>query len=82
MRQDGDLWKPVGFSPTRPKEGVFLRGTVKHGRIEYGIEKYFVQEGTGKVIEDAMRRDRSSVIVELTVASNGKAAIKSVQVQE
>jgi uncharacterized membrane-anchored protein len=84
MKQDGELWKPVGISPTRPKEGVFLRGVRKpySGEIVYGIESYFVQEGTGKAIENAMRQNRESVVVELTVAPNGKAAIKAVHVPE
>ncbi|MDR0328240.1 MAG: GDYXXLXY domain-containing protein, partial [Planctomycetaceae bacterium] len=83
MKQEGDLWKADGFSYTRPKEGIFLRGTLHYNTIKYGIESYFVQEGKGKAIEDAMRwetipRDQESVIVELTVAPNGKAAIKTV----
>jgi uncharacterized membrane-anchored protein len=82
MKQEGDLWKADGFSFTRPKEGIFLCGTLQYRTIEYGIESYFVQEGKGKTIEDAMRRDQASVVVELTVAPNGKAAIKTVQVQE
>ena len=83
MQQDGTLWKAVGISQAKPKEGVFLRGTVKHGRIEYGIESYYVQEGKGKPIENAMRNreDSQSVIVELVVAPNGKASIKEVHVQ-
>ena len=83
MEQDGEIWKATGVSRTRPKEGVFLRGTLKpYGHeIVYGIESYFVQEGTGKAIENAMRRgSESSVVVELMVAPNGKAAIKTVRV--
>ncbi|MDR3108762.1 MAG: GDYXXLXY domain-containing protein [Planctomycetaceae bacterium] len=83
MRQGGELWQPDRVSRNRPKDGVFLRGTVKpySSEIVYGIESYFVQEGTGKAIEQAMRRDRESVIVELTVAPNGKTAIKTVHVK-
>ena len=85
MKQDGDLWKATGISRERPKEGVFLRGEYRRNRIEYGIESYFVQEGTGKPIEDAMRWNNSgktSVVVELVVAPNGKASIKTVEVLE
>ena len=88
MEQEGELWKAIGVSQTKPKEGVFLRGTFnRNGRIEYGIESYYVQEGKGKPIEEAMRtwrRNRGegakSVIVELVIAANGKAAIKAVHV--
>ncbi|MCL2119752.1 MAG: GDYXXLXY domain-containing protein, partial [Planctomycetaceae bacterium] len=83
MQQKGDLWKPVHVSRTRPKEGVALRGVLKpySSEIVYGIESYFVQEGTGKAIEDAMRRNRESVVVELTVAPNGKTSIQKVHVR-
>jgi len=82
MRQEGELWKATSLHRTRPKEGVFLRGVVKpySNEIVYGIESYFVQEGTGKVIEDAMRSNRESVVVELAVAPNGKTSIKTVHV--
>ena len=83
MQQEGDLWVATGVSRTRPREGVFLRGVLKShgGDVVYGIESYFVQEGTGKAIEDAMRANRDSVTVELNVASDGKASIKTVHVQ-
>jgi uncharacterized membrane-anchored protein len=84
MEQDGELWKAVGLSHTKPKDGVFLRGTRKpySNGIEYGIESYYVQEGTGKPIENAMRRDGKGVIVELVVAPDGKASIKTVHAPE
>jgi len=83
MKQEGELWKAVNFSLEKPKEAVFLRGVMKPYGAEtvFGIESYFVQEGTGKAIEDAMRRNREGVIVELVVAPDGKASIKTVHVQ-
>ncbi len=82
MERKGDVWEASGISRTRPKEGVFLRGTLHSfgNEIVYGIESYFVQEGTGKEIEDAMRANRDGVVVELAVAPNGKASIKTVDV--
>ena len=83
MKQEGDLWKPVSILRTRPHEGIFLRGVLKphSNEIVYGIESYFVQEGTGKAIEDAMRRGREGVVVELAVAPNGKTSIKTIHVR-
>lgn len=82
MEQDGDVWAASGISRSRPKDGVFLRGTVNPygNEIVYGIESYFVQEGTGKAIEDAMRIGENRVIVELNVAPNGKASIETVDI--
>jgi uncharacterized membrane-anchored protein len=82
MKQDGELWKPTGVSSEMPKEGIFLRGSRRYHWVTYGIESYFVQEGKGLEIEKAMRQDRASVVVELMVASNGQAKIKTVKVTE
>ena len=83
MRQDGNLWKAARISQTKPEEGLFLRGVLHShsNQIDFGIESYFVQEGTGKAIENAMRSNRESVIVELTVAPDGKTSIKTVHVR-
>jgi len=88
MEQEGEVWKATGSSQTQPKEGVFLRGVIKPNShwIEYGIETYYIQEGTGKAIElenALQRRNRDGmrgIIVELVVASDGKASVKEVHV--
>ena len=50
--------------------------------IRYGIEQFFLQEGTGRAIEEAMRnaRDQQTVEVTLRVLPSGRAAVKSVKV--
>ena len=46
----------------------------RNARISYGIESYFVPEGTGRDLEE--RRDEGSVTVIAAVSENGTAAIK------
>ncbi len=46
----------------------------RNARISYGIESYFVPEGTGRDLEDM--RDEGSVTVIAAVSENGTAAIK------
>jgi len=46
----------------------------RNARISYGIESYFVPEGTGRDLEDM--RDQGSVTVIAAVSENGTAAIK------
>ncbi|MQG38864.1 MAG: GDYXXLXY domain-containing protein [SAR202 cluster bacterium] len=41
--------------------------------VDYGIEQYFLQEGKGKVVEDA-----TEVKVEVNIANNGKAFISDI----
>ena len=47
-------------------------------RINYGIESYFVPEGSGRDIEHA--RDRTELTVDVALAHNGEAAIKSLSI--
>jgi uncharacterized membrane-anchored protein len=42
--------------------------------VKYGIESYFVPEGTGKPIEDSVREKKAIAVV--AVAQDGTAAIK------
>jgi uncharacterized membrane-anchored protein len=57
---DGKYWQAADYSSTRPSSPHYLRGTFSGwGRIECGIEAWYVQEGEGLRIEDAIRRQRN-----------------------
>jgi uncharacterized membrane-anchored protein len=45
----------------------------------FGIENYYVQEGTGHKYEDAIRSHH--LWAEVTVAANGEAAIKGLRIE-
>ena len=53
-------------------------GKPPNGRIRYGIESYFVPEGTGKEIESAVRDKKVRAV--LAVGADGTAAIKALEV--
>jgi uncharacterized membrane-anchored protein len=77
---DGRHWRAERFSINRPATGKFLRGTLTQwGGIEFGIESYFVQEGTGRQYEDAMRLRQLSAKV--AVAPDGQAALTGLQIE-
>jgi uncharacterized membrane-anchored protein len=64
----------------KPERGLFIKGQVEgYGSVKYGIESYFVQEGTGRVYEQAIR-DRH-LTAELAVASNGHAALRGLRIE-
>ncbi len=75
---------PVAVSKNRPKEGVFIKGTVVNRRprydnnleVVYGIESYFVPEGTGRDIE----KNIEDVYTKVVVDAFGHAVIKSLVV--
>jgi len=55
----GRHYRAGEFLAEPPAAGVFIRGTAQdHGRATYGIESFYVQEGTGHDYEDAVRNHR------------------------
>jgi uncharacterized membrane-anchored protein len=77
LRQEGEFHVPVAFSWERPRPApgeVALRGRNEGRRLVYGIEEYFVPEGT----ETPEARD---VTVSLRVGNNGRARIEKVYVK-
>jgi uncharacterized membrane-anchored protein len=73
---DGPVQRPLA-------EGeVDLLGTVQSAAsqtgavwVRYGIERYYVPEGEGRAIEDAMRQDRFEIVA--AVDEDGSAQIKA-----
>lgn len=82
LEQQGDqTWKPVAVTRRRPAPQppgrVVLRGRTQswdQSVVAYGLERYFVPEGTGGRIEDMARKSQLSAIV--AVDASGRAAIK------
>jgi uncharacterized membrane-anchored protein len=79
--QDGRHFRPARYSLDPPASGPFIRGTIVGGnRAEFGIESFYVQEGTGHKYEEAVRRHSLSAVVSL--APDGRAALRSLQVDD
>ncbi len=77
---DGRHWVAGQFSLTPPATGKYLRGTLSDfGRIEYGIESYFVQEGKGHKYEEAVRA--RTLFAEIAVTSDGQAALRRLVIE-
>jgi uncharacterized membrane-anchored protein len=74
--------RPVSVSGAPLPGRMNLRGRVTHHQtdsgvltIDYGLDSYFMQEGTAKTVEDAMR-ERKPVQMEIAVAASGHARIR------
>jgi uncharacterized membrane-anchored protein len=64
----------------KPERGLFIKGQMeRYGSMKFGIESYFVQEGTGREYERAIR-DRK-LTAELAVASSGQAALRGLRTE-
>ena len=91
--RDGPGWKAAGvnrkLTAAKGDGEVVLAGHVRHVpgtapipeaqvSITYGIESFFVPEGTGKAIEQEIRPGK--VLAHLSVAKDGRVAIKALTV--
>jgi uncharacterized membrane-anchored protein len=62
--------RPVKLSPNQ----IVLAATNRYGTLNYGLERYYVPEGTGRRLEDKARAGVMSAIV--AVNAKGQSAIK------
>jgi uncharacterized membrane-anchored protein len=80
---DGRLYRATGMSITRPASGKFIKGTYRDDwgrrRLTFGIESFYVSEGTGRKYEDAQRTRHLAAEVALT--RWGQAALKDLKIE-
>jgi len=73
-------WRAEKVTVVKPAAGPFLKGQMRgHGSLQFGIEAYYVQEGTGHRYEQAIR-DRH-LTAELAVTSDGQAALRGLRIE-
>ncbi|MFO0888573.1 MAG: GDYXXLXY domain-containing protein [Isosphaeraceae bacterium] len=79
--EDGLHYGQGRVSVSRPPPGTpYITGRLAAGgRIGFGIESYFVQEGRGKAYEAAIREHRLSAEVALT--SDGRATLRGLRIE-
>jgi uncharacterized membrane-anchored protein len=74
---NGDLYEADYLTDRRPAAGVYLRGRVNDrwggdvANVRYGLEAYFVQQGTGLDLERARAPDGTRLLLEMQVAIGG-----------
>jgi uncharacterized membrane-anchored protein len=80
-RDAAEVWKPVAVGRTLPvglgPNQIAIRGRTSpyaSNLISYGLERYYLPEGTGHRIEEMARKSQLSAIV--AVDGKGRAAIK------
>ncbi len=71
-----NIWTTKRVSLQLPEGGTFLCGTLHYNQLDCGIEAYYVQEGEGRRIEEAIRSNRK-VAAEIVVW-RGQAKLKRV----
>lgn len=74
------VWTTQEVTVNRPTSGTYLRGRHPYQhRVECGIEAYYVQEGEGLKIDEAVRRGRN--VEAEVVVWHGQAKLKQVIVK-
>lgn len=77
---DGKHWRAERFSISQPTSGKYLRGRITGpGRLEFGIEAYYLQEGQGSKYEEALRDRR--LAAEIAVTADGQAALRGLRIE-
>ena len=73
IKQEDGVWRANRYSSVKPdSDRTFIKGTVtRPGRLEFGIDTYFIPERTGDIIARA-----GDVKVRVAVSSGGTAVIE------
>lgn len=76
----GDGWTGAAATSTRPTGGTFIRGRSSgSGRIVFGIESFYVQEGTARRYEDALVARR--LYARVAVDGDGQARLRELVIR-
>ncbi|MSR49759.1 MAG: hypothetical protein EXS07_06900 [Gemmataceae bacterium] len=74
-----DIYKGIFFASTPPTKGRYLRGKLNsNNQITFGIESFYLQEGKGKIYEQAIREKK--LVAEVYLAPDGSAQMKQVHI--
>lgn len=82
LEEQGAIWRPVSLHRTQPEGNAtcilglvdrIVAGRLLH--IVYGIESYFVPEGTGLALEH--QRNEGRLTIRVALGENGEPAIKA-----
>ncbi|MEN9250555.1 MAG: GDYXXLXY domain-containing protein, partial [Gloeomargarita sp. GXS_bins_116] len=88
VQQERSLpWQPVRVSATLPQDlapqEVVLKGRLKNGRIDYGIEEIYIPENQrdrmNAQIAEASQREQ--LLVEVKVDAGGRALVRAIWLQ-
>ncbi len=79
----GRCWHGVKASLEKPASGKFIRGRYVRSwgnvNVEFGIEAYYVQEGTGGKLEQA--RNARHLVADVALMPSGKAALRDLVIE-
>lgn len=88
IEKRGKYWEAVSIS-RKPTKGVYLRGRIDNSltdslHVVYGIETYFLPEGTARKVESSLLFDearRGLLSVEVAIGRDSAAVIRKLYIR-
>ncbi len=68
--------------PSVPDDCIIIKGKISSGRIEYGIESYFIPESAREKVARDLRENPRAAKIEAKVDSGGNAAIIKLMIED
>lgn len=85
-RRDDGVWHPVALAnalpSSLPPNQIALRGRNEYGRIQFGIEEFYIPESKRTAIADDLRQHPEAARVEVKVDGRGNAALVRLRIEE
>ncbi|HWN99217.1 MAG TPA: GDYXXLXY domain-containing protein [Blastocatellia bacterium] len=85
-RGEDGIWKPVSLEhelpENLPENRAAVLGRVNYGRIEYGIEQFFIPETKRDAVADDLRANRDNARVEIRIDGGGHAALERLRIED
>ena len=86
IKGEDDVWKSQSLHQSFPKDisegAIVIKGKWKGGRIEYGIEKFFIPEEKRQDIERDLRQNQRQALADIRVDRFGNAALVRLRVDD
>jgi len=73
LHREGDVWAGTFATTSRPGGGTYIRGRIRGGRIEFGIEQYYADEDEARRLGAALAA--RSVYADVALGSDGRATL-------
>jgi uncharacterized membrane-anchored protein len=74
LHREGDVWNGSFATTSRPDGGTYIRGRVRSGQIEFGIEQYYADEDEAERLGAALASRR--VYADVALGSDGRATLR------
>jgi uncharacterized membrane-anchored protein len=85
-RGEDGVWKPLSLERELPKNlpenHIAIHGRIRYGRIDYGIEAFYIPETRRGAIESDLRENQNKAQVEIKVDSRGNAALRQLRIED